>query len=567
MAILFKNNAASTLDYMHQAPDKDFVDIYVVDPTVFPTIASGSDDYFYLTLVGENALEIVKVFAQIPNVNTGKLAFRSYRAQEGTTAQEWTKGTRIEMRITAEALESFVPTAVQLAQDNLDAVGVASTTNVGFAGVDGKTTQADAGGVITAKDVAIGGDLGDLASKRGQIGTPPIQIFTKTSADDAAALNLNDDKWWVNGEYSLSLRGEVFSFTPVVNNTPLEVSNNYSARLRVANVYHTGNGIQEFSIAIGGKTIRTYYRTRFFNSDNTFSYYPWREAILTSNLGDGIRVTNGIISVPEYEGATASTSGTSGLVPPATAGQQESFLTGGGEYKPALTKISDSVSLKDSTTAASAKAVKTAYDLASAALPKSGGTISGNISVVGGITVAAPDGESEGGQILLKNGTDGSYPVVIDTTNNQIRFFGGPGDIVHVDLETGKFVGNLTGKADSAHLADNTYSLAGRPWLESLCTDSPGWVIGSVDEQLRPINTGSLKVLAADRIISGSFAYGRASDGFYLPNGGSWFVFCILDNDVSHGSVNAMPLMAAGGSHITWSFNGTGYTWIGIKVL
>lgn len=51
-------------------------------------------------------------------------------------------------------------------------------------------------------------------------------------------------------------------------------------------------------------------------------------------------------------------------MPPATAGQQESFLTGGGEYKPALTKISDSVNLADSKTAASAKAVKTAYDLA-----------------------------------------------------------------------------------------------------------------------------------------------------------------------------------------------------------
>lgn len=125
---------------------------------------------------------------------------------------------------------------------------------------------------------------------------------------------------------------------------------------------------------------------------------PFARFVMSNAIGDGIRVTNGIISVPEYDGATASTSGTSGLVPPATAGQQESFLTGGGEYKPALTKISDSVSLEDSTTAASAKAVKTAYDLASAALPKSGGTISGNISVVGGITVAAPDGKSEGGR-------------------------------------------------------------------------------------------------------------------------------------------------------------------------
>lgn len=110
MAILFKNNAASTLDYMYQAPDKDFVDIYLNDPTVFPTIAPDSGDYFYLTFVGEDTLEIIKVFAQITNVNTGKLSFRSYRAQEGTTAQTWPAGTRVEMRITAGALQSFFST-------------------------------------------------------------------------------------------------------------------------------------------------------------------------------------------------------------------------------------------------------------------------------------------------------------------------------------------------------------------------------------------------------------------------------------------------------------------------
>lgn len=200
-----------------------------------------------------------------------------------------------------------------------------------------------------------------------------------------------------------------------MNNTPLEVSGNYSVRLRVANVYHTGNGIQEFSIAIGGRTIRTYYRTRFFNSDNTFSYYPWREAILTSNLGDGIRVTDGIISVPEYEGATASSAGTSGLVPPAAAGQQESFLTGGGEYKPALSTY--------------------------------GGTITGELRI------AAPAGSVEGGELVLVNGTDGKYPVRIDTMRNLIRFFGGPGAIVAVDLETGRFIGNLAGRADTANTA------------------------------------------------------------------------------------------------------------------
>lgn len=451
--------------------------------------------------------------------------------------------------LSAESAES-ARIAAEEARDeaqDLANVGYASESRAGLAKVDGKTTQAAADGVITAKDVAIGGDLGDLASARGQIGA-------------ARELGNNVDYNTVTeaGFYLINATGGVNG--PIVGSAAfLQVF--YSKKdAFTKNLYQI---VYAYSSARERMFLRQY---RLASND----WSSWSEIVSSSRIGDGLTVNNGIISVPEYEGATASAAGTSGLVPPAAAGQQESFLTGGGEYKPALTKISDSVTSEDSTTAASAKAVKTAYDLASAALPKSGGTISGNISVVGGITVAAPDGESEGGQILLKNGTDGSYPVVIDTTQNQIRFLsgpGGPGGFVSVDLETVRFVGNLTGKADSAHLADNTYSLAGRPWLEGLYTDSPGWVIGSVDEQLRPINTGSLKVLAADRIISGSFAYGRASDGFYLPNGGSWFVFCILDNDVSHGSTNAIPIMAAGGSHITWSFNGTGYTWIGIKVL
>ena len=117
------------------------------------------------------------------------------------------------------------------------------------------------------------------------------------------------------------------------------------------------------ALATGAGTsgaIRVAYRSK--NNEDVWS--SWSEGILSGRIGDGLTVSNGIISVPEYSGATASTAGTSGLVPPATAGQQESFLTGGGEYKPALTKISDSVNLADSKTAASAKAVKTAYDLA-----------------------------------------------------------------------------------------------------------------------------------------------------------------------------------------------------------
>lgn len=311
MAILFKNNAASTLNYMYQAPDKDFVDIYVTDHTVFPTIAPESNDYFYLTLVGENTLEIVKVFAQITNVNTGKLAFRSYRAQEGTTAQEWVKGTRVEMRITADALNSFVPTAVQLAKDYVDATGVASTTNVGFAGVDGKTTQANAEGVVTAKDVAVGGNLEDLASARGQIGN------SKTQGSHDFSSGMLSEK---PGMYTATK----FGSTNVPFTGPF-------AEMILGTPTHRGSLL----ITSGRPSSpRAAISAIDMNEGGGFSGY--NRLITEQQVGDGIRVSDGIISVPEYDGATASTAGTAGLVPPAAAGEQESFLTGGGEYKPAL---------------------------------------------------------------------------------------------------------------------------------------------------------------------------------------------------------------------------------------
>lgn len=277
--------------------------------------------------------------------------------------------------------------------------------------------------IVTVKDIAIDGILADLASARGIFDT-----LTKGSVDCNTLTE--------QGVYAIALSGSV--------NGP-----GFSAKLIVFNGKNS-KFVNQMALATGAGTsgaIRVAYRSKKNNED---VWSSWSEGILSGRIGDGLTVSNGIISVPEYSGATASTAGTSGLVPPATAGQQESFLTGGGEYKPALTKISDSVSLEDSTTAASAKAVKTAYDLASAALPKSGGTISGNISVVGGITVAAPDGKSEGGgQILLKNGTDGSYPVVIDTTQNQIRFLSGPGGPTLEEVKTAK-LSEINAAADRA---------------------------------------------------------------------------------------------------------------------
>ena len=338
------------------------------------------------------------------------------------------------------------------ARKNLGVV-LGTTSAPGLVKPDGITAKVTEDGTITVKDVAIEGNLEDLASVRGQIG-PARELGNNVDFNTVTEAGL----------YLINATGSV--------NAPRE---NQAFFLQVVRSVKGAITKNLFQIAYNYSPVSDLVFIRQYRMASS-SWSVWSQFITSSQVGDGLTVTNGIISVPEYDGATASTAGTSGLVPPAAAGQQNHLLTGGGAY----------------------------------------------ISKVPNATHA-------------------------DTADNA----------THADTAD---------NATHADTADNSLALAGRPWLESLYTDSTGWVIGSVDEKLRPINTGSLKVYAANKLAGDSFAYGRALDGFTLPSGDSWFVFCILDNDISHGSVNAIPIIAAGGSHITWSFNGTGYTWIGIKI-
>ena len=248
--------------------------------------------------------------------------------------------------LSAESAESD-RIAAEAARDeaqDLANVGPATTAKLGLVKTDGKTTQADAGGTITAKDVAIGGNLADLASKRGQIGD-----YVSSGSFDFNREILDTKNVFFGHTGSTNM--------PFPGSSAVQVkSRGYADYKWIAYLAQNCGYIASPRAAIKSS----------FTEDGgvTYATAGWSKLLDEKHVGDGITVNNGIISVPEYEGATASKAGTSGLVPPAAAGQQESFLTGGGEYKPALTKISDNVSLEDSTTAASAKAVKTAYELA-----------------------------------------------------------------------------------------------------------------------------------------------------------------------------------------------------------
>ena len=219
------------------------------------------------------------------------------------------------------------------------AAGAAGFVPAPAAGDQNKFLYGD-GNWSLVTDVAIGGNENDMASARGLFdakvtGAVDCNTFTQQGVYSVQQLDTTNGPGFSMKMLLLSSKNSLFV-------TQLAIASNESMDRR--------------------------QRLALRNRNENGEWGEWAEFFNILKTGDGITVNNGIISVPEYEGATASTAGTSGLVPPAAAGQHESFLTGGGEYKPALTKISDSVNLADSKTAASATAVKKAYDRGSAGI-------------------------------------------------------------------------------------------------------------------------------------------------------------------------------------------------------
>ena len=192
------------------------------------------------------------------------------------------------------------------------AAGAAGFVPAPAAGDQNKFLYGD-GNWSLVTDVAIGGNENDMASARGQVG-PARELGSNVDYNTVTEA----------GFYLINATGGVNG--PIVGSAAfLQVF--YSKKdAFTKNLYQI---VYAYSSARERMFIRQY---RIASND----WSSWSEIVSSSCIGDGLTVNNGIISVPEYEGATASSAGTSGLVPPAAAGQHESFLTGGGEYKPAL---------------------------------------------------------------------------------------------------------------------------------------------------------------------------------------------------------------------------------------
>lgn len=396
--------------------------------------------------------------AATATTKAGEAAASATAAKASETSALASKNAAGISAATASNAQKAAEAARDEAQE-LANVGYASESRAGLAKVDGKTTQAAADGAITVKDVAIGGDLGDLASARS--------LTAK----------------FIKGLGSVDFNTIAENMIAAVYQTGTTNGPGFSSVL-LSFFSSAVMGVQAAFISNSSTIVRASLRSK-----STNGYSPWSDFLMSGRVGDGIEVNNGIPSVPEMQGATASAAGTSGLVPPAAAGQHESFLTGGGEYKPALTKISDSVNLADSTTAASATAVKAAYDrgtgaltVAEAALPKSGGNISGQLTI-NGDSVARAGSNTKFNRI----GYSSSPPLVWGGTHD---------DLINYNLyftdQLRVYGANRAGSLCYSGNLDNAKTTT-FIWDTSL---EPSWIaaFNSDGSNLHPVSSGSLSV-------------------------------------------------------------------------
>ena len=210
------------------------------------------------------------------------------------------------------AADAAQSTAIAAQSTANEAIERAQASNL----VDGKTTQAAADGAITVKDVAIGGNLEDLASARGQIG-PARELGNNVDFNTVTEAGL----YLINATGSVNApRGNQAFFLQVVRSVKGAITKNL------------------FQIAYNYSSVADLVFIRQYRMASS-SWSVWTQFITSSQVGDGLTVNNGIISVPEYEGATVSTAGTSGLVPPAAAGQATYVLCGDGEWRDIATLV------------------------------------------------------------------------------------------------------------------------------------------------------------------------------------------------------------------------------------
>ena len=455
-----------------------------------------------------------------------------YTASRAILANEQpypTPGDDSGVWIAEETSENLVPNSRRvIAGTGLTGGGPLSSDVTLSAKLDGKTTRAAADGAITVKDVAIGGDLGDLASARGQIG-PARELGNNVDYNTVTEA----------GFYLINATGGVNG--PIVGSAVfLQVF--YSKKdAFTKNLY-------QIAYAYSSARERMFLRQYRLASNDWSS---WSEIVSSSRIGDGLTVNNGIISVPEYEGATASAAGTSGLVPPAAAGQQESFLTGGGEYKPALSTsggtVTGNLSIKNLLDLIGT-APATEQELGLYHLDKNG-------NIMGGHDFVHNINNIKAAQMYARNsgGLTSSLGVYVEEDGTRYTL-SSHNLILTSDVEIGRMYADgvrlitFSGTKGSPGLMMRYSPDSGELYLDGRAVHGKADTAGNADTATYANSAGS--AATANTATGLTYAF-TTNSSLVLPPGGTWFVLNWWDGDGGTASGNwSGGRIIAGGSSV-----------------
>lgn len=190
MAVVLKNNASSRLAVALAAGATSF-SVTAGEGAEYPSVASGSGDWFPLTLIkATGALEIVRCTARSGDV------FTVVRAQEGTSAQAFSVGDRVELRTTVSVFSEFQQLLSEMLRkdDNLASLTSAGTArgNLGLGTAAVATVQTSVSDTTIGRLLIFGAmGLGN-AIQTTDLNTAPGGFFwaipnTVTGSPDATA--------------------------------------------------------------------------------------------------------------------------------------------------------------------------------------------------------------------------------------------------------------------------------------------------------------------------------------------------------------------------------------------
>jgi len=170
MGVKISNNAVSTITSAISNTDTG-ITITPDTGSLFPTLGAG--DYFYATLFSTTgAREIVKVTSRVADVMT------VVRAQEGTSAQGFSAGSRFELRITAASITDMVDAAAKLT----DLASTAAGKGASLIGVEG-------GGTVQTALVGASGSATAAAASASAAAASASAASTSAATASAAASN------------------------------------------------------------------------------------------------------------------------------------------------------------------------------------------------------------------------------------------------------------------------------------------------------------------------------------------------------------------------------------------